>query len=82
MERAAKRDAQVPAASAKPLTAKRQPERTEGARPSADELAAFYADIFNSDGFLPANTISNTIREAMLTRGLVTPGRLRARGVW
>ena len=81
MERAAKRDAQVPAASAKPLTAKRQPERTEGARPSADELAAFYADMVNSDRYLPANAISNTIRDAMLSRGLVTPERLRARGV-
>ena len=47
----------------------------------ADELAAFYADMVNSDGFLPANTISNTIRYAMLSRGLVTPERLRARGV-
>ena len=78
MERAAKRDAQVPAASAKPLTAKRQPERTEGARVGADELATFYADMVNSDRYLPANTISNTIREAMLTRGLVTPWRSRS----
>ena len=81
MERAAKRDAQVTAAPAKPPTGKRQPKRTEGARPSADELAAFYADMVNSDKFLPANTISNTIRDAMLSRGLVTPERLRARGV-
>jgi len=35
----------------------------------------------NSDRFLPANAISNTIRDAMLSRGLVTPERLRARGV-
>ena len=81
MERAAKRDAQVAAATAKPTTAKRQHKRTEGTRPSADELAAFYADMVNSDKFLPANTISNTIRDAMLSRGLVTPERLRARGV-
>ena len=32
-------------------------------------------------GYLPANTISNTLRDAMLSRGLVTPERLRARGV-
>ena len=50
------------ATSAKPTTAKRQPKRKAGARPSADELAAFYADRVNSDGFLPANTISNTLR--------------------
>ena len=81
MERAAKRDAQGAATSPKALTGKRQPKRAEGARPSADELAAFYADMVNSDGFLPANTISNTIRDAMLSRNLVTPERLRARGV-
>jgi len=81
MERAAKRDALVLAASPKAPTGKRQPKRTEGARPSADELAAFYADMVNSDRYLPANAISNTIRDAMPSRGLVTPERLRARGV-
>ena len=81
MERASKRDAQDTAISSKPPTAKRQSKCTEGARPSADELAAFYADMVNSDGFLPANTISNTIRDAMLSRGLVTQERLMARGV-
>jgi len=81
MERAAKRDAQVAAASPQAPTGKRQPKRSEGARPSADELAAFYADMVNSDRYLPANAISNTIRDAMLSRGLVTPERLRARGV-
>ena len=81
MERAAKRSANNPAASPKPLTGKRQSKPTNGPRPSDDELAAFYANMVNSDGFLPANTISNTIRDAMLARGLVTPERLRARGV-
>jgi len=81
MERAAKRDEQVAAASPKAPTGKRQPKRIEGARPSPDELAAFYADMVNSDRYLPANAISNTIRDAMLSRGLVTPERLRARGV-
>ena len=80
MERAAQRDAQV-AATSKPRAVKRQPNGTGAARPSADELAAFYADMVNSDRFLPANTISNTIRDAMLSRGLVTQERLRARGV-
>ena len=81
MERAARRDAQVADAKSNDQRAKRQPKRTEGARPSADELAAFYADMVNSDRYLPANTISNTLRDAMLSRGLVTPERLRARGV-
>ena len=46
-----------------------------------DDRAAFYAGLVNSDGFLPANMISNSIRDAMLARGLVTPERLRERGV-
>ena len=49
--------------------------------PSADEKAAFYADLVNSDRFLPANTISNSIRDAILAKGLVTAERLRERGV-
>ena len=81
MERAAKRDAQVAAASPKPTTGKRQASRANAPRSSDDEKAAFYDDMINSDRYLPANTISNTIREAMLSRGLVTPERLRARGV-
>ncbi|NEX48190.1 helix-turn-helix domain-containing protein [Pseudotabrizicola algicola] len=59
----------------------RRRKRDEGPRPSDDELAAFYADLVNSDRFLPPSTISNTMRDAMLTRGLVTPERLRERGV-
>jgi len=59
----------------------RRRKRKAGPRPSDDELAAFYADLVNSDRFLPPSTISNTMREAMLTRGLVTIERLRIRGV-
>lgn len=81
MEREATRFLQSAAASPKPSSSKRQSKPTDGPRPSTDELAAFYANMVNSDGFLPANTISNTIRDAMLSRGLVTPERLRARGV-
>ena len=81
MERAAKRDAQAAVAKSSDQTAKRQPKRTDGTRPGADELTAFYVDMVNSDRYLPANTISNTLRDAMLARGLVTPERLRARGV-
>ena len=83
MERAAQRDAQVPTNFSKPQGGKRQPKGTVAtARPSTDEVAAFYADIVNSDRYLPSNAISNTLRDAMLSRGLVTPERLRARGVW
>ncbi len=50
-------------------------------RPGIDELATYYAGLVNSDRFLAPSTISNTIRDAMLARGLVTPEQLRARGV-
>jgi len=78
MERAARHDTQT---ATKPPTAKRRPSRSDAPRPGDDEKAAFEADMVNSDRYLPANTISNTLRDAMLARGLVTPERLRARGV-
>ncbi len=59
----------------------RRSKADDGQRPSADDLAAFYADLVNSDCYLPPSTISNTSRDAMLARGLVTPERLRMRGV-
>ncbi|HSG54744.1 MAG TPA: hypothetical protein VLA45_04755, partial [Paracoccaceae bacterium] len=58
---------------------RRKPAKTP--RRSADELAAFYAGLVNSDRYLPANMISNTMRDAMLSRGLVTEEQLRLRGV-
>ena len=55
----------APAPAAKPIT----------------DLPAFYADLVNSDRYLPVSAISNTMRDAMLARGLVTAQRLRERGV-
>ena len=55
----------APASAAKPIT----------------DLPAFYADLVNSDRYLPVSAISNTMRDAMLARGLVTAERLRERGV-
>jgi hypothetical protein len=81
MERAAQRAAHAATADASNRKAKQPRKRDEGGRASPDELAAFYADLVNSDRFLPANTISNVMRDAMLARGLVTPERLRQRGV-
>ena len=81
MERAAQRDALAATATANGKKAKR-PSKGE-AKPalSDDEKAAFYAKMVNADGYLPQSVISNTIRDAMLARGLVTPERLRQRGV-
>jgi len=78
MERAAQRDAQ---AAANSLKAKRIHKAQSKPRPSPDELAAFYAAKVNSDAYLPASMISNAMCEAMLARGMVTPERLRMRGV-
>ena len=50
-------------------------------RATITDLAVFYADILNSERYLPVSSISNTTRDAMLARGLVTPERLRQRGV-
>jgi hypothetical protein len=54
-----------PAPAAKPIT----------------DLPAFYAKMVNADGYLPVSAISNTMRDAMLGRGLVTAERLRERGI-
>ena len=81
MERAAQRDAQTAIASAKSQKAKRRRKLEEVPRLSDDEKAAFYAKMVNADGYLPVSAINNSIRDLMLVRGLVTPERLRMRGV-
>lgn len=56
-------------------------KRAAAPLPSEDALARFYADMVNADGCLPPSAISNRVREVLLARGLVTPERLRMRGV-
>ncbi len=81
MERAAQRDVIAATANANAKRAKRRCTGEVKPLLSDDEKAAFYAKMVNSDGYLPVSSISNTIRDAMLARGLVTPERLRQRGV-
>ena len=81
MERAAQRDAIAAAENANGSKAKRQRKGEVKPPLSEDEKAAFYAKMVNADGYLPESVISNAIRDAMLVRGLVTPERLRQRGV-
>jgi hypothetical protein len=81
MERAARRDAQAAAESACGKTAKRSRKRETDPLPSPDELAAFYAAKVNSEEYLPNGMISTAMCAAMLERELVTPERLRQRGV-
>lgn len=80
MERAARQDAHA-ASAGKVRTPRRRRKSDPTPLPSMDDRAAFYAGLVNSDGFLPASMINNSIRDAMLARGLVTPERLRERGV-
>jgi len=81
MERTAQRDAQTAIATAKGQKAKRRRKCEDPPRISDDEKAAFYAKLVNADGFLPVSSINNSIRDLMLVRGLVTPERLKMRGV-
>jgi len=81
MERAAQRLAQGTSGKAGRQKTKDRRKLDDGPRPSPEELAAFYADLVNSDKYLPASMISNVMRDAMLARGLVTPDRLQMRGV-
>jgi hypothetical protein len=81
MERTAQRDAVTITADASSMRAKRQRNRNAGPPPSEDELAAFYAAKVNSDAYLPQNMISAAMCGLMLARGLVTPERLRMRGI-
>ena len=60
---------------------RRKPKGAQAATVTHADLPAFYADVVNSERYLPANAISNTLRDAMLARGLVTVERLRMRGV-
>ncbi|CAM3106932.1 Helix-turn-helix domain-containing protein [Paracoccus aminovorans] len=80
MERAARSaEATKPAEGDK--RRRRSGKSSDAPRASMDEIAGFYAGLVNGDGYLPSNAISNTVRNAMLERGLVTAERLRARGV-
>ncbi len=81
MERAARRHAQTVIAKAKGPTSKRRCKRDMGPPPSPDELAVFYAAKVNSDEYLPKGMISIAMCGLMLSRGLVTPERLRTRMV-
>jgi hypothetical protein len=80
LDRAMRRAAQRKTDDAGRNRHKRKHDPVSTAKPIVD-LPVFYADIINSDRYLPVSAINNTVRDAMLGRGLVTPERLRMRGV-
>ena len=61
---------------------KRRKATLDAVEPSKiTDLAVYYADFLNSGRYVSASSIKNTLRDEMLGRGLVTPERLRERGV-
>ena len=62
---------------------KRRKPKTVAAQETSPikDLPVFYAEIVNSDRYVPVSAISNSMRDAMLARGLVTSQRLRERGI-
>lgn len=80
LDRAMQRAAQRKVEDAGRKRRKPKAAPTPAAKPITD-LPAFYAELVNSDRYLPVSAISNTMRDAMLARGLVTAERLRERGV-
>ena len=76
MQRAAQRKAEEASRKRRnPKTAALQKTST------ITDVPAFYAGMVNSDRYLPPSAISNSMRDAMLARGLVTVERLRERGI-
>lgn len=80
LDRAMQRAAQYKVEDAGRKRRKPKAAPAPAAKPITD-LPAFYADLVNSDRYLPVSAISNTMRDTMLARGLVTAERLRERGV-
>lgn len=62
---------------------KRRKPKTVAAQETSPikDLPVFYAEMVNSDRYVPVSAISNSMRDAMLARGLVTSQRLRERGI-
>ena len=80
LDRAMQRAAQRKVEAAGQKRRKRKSEPAPATKPITD-LPAFYANLINANGYLPVSAISNTMRDAMLGRGLVTAERLRERGI-
>jgi hypothetical protein len=80
LDRAMQRAAQRKADEASRKRRKPKAAAALETRPIAD-LPVFYAEMVNSDRYVPVSAISNSMRDAILARGLVTAERLRERGI-
>ena len=80
LDRIMQRAAQRKAADASRKRRKPKAAASQETRPITD-LPVFYAELVNSDRYVPISAISNSMRDAMLARRLVTAKRLRERGI-
>ena len=80
LDRVMQRAAQRKADEASRKRPKPKAPAAQETRPITD-LPIFYAEMVNSDRYVPVSAISNSMRDAMLARGLVTAERLRERGI-
>jgi hypothetical protein len=80
LDRVMQRTAQRKTDEASRKRRKLKPAIAQETRPITD-LPVFYAEMVNSDRYMPVSAISNSMRDAMLARGLVTAERLRERGI-
>lgn len=81
LDRIVQRVAQRKAVEASPKRRKPKASSPEPSHRQITDVPAFYADLVNSDRYLPVSAITNSTRDAMLARGLVTAERLRERGI-
>ena len=81
MERAAVRHRSPPSGVSGSKRHRGKDRTQTDSRASLGEQLEFYSGMVNSDKYLPQNMISSGMCDAMLAHGLVTPERLRMRGV-
>ena len=80
--REARRRRLAQATSEAPAATERHAEKTSGPEPSAIDPVERMAAWINSDAYVPPSAVSNTMRDELLARGLVTEATLRRRQIY
>ena len=81
MERASQRHRSPPDGVSRSKRYRGRDRTQTDSRSNLEDQLEFYSGMVNSDKYLPQNMISARMCDAMLAHGLVTPERLRMRGV-
>ena len=81
MERASQRHRSPPDGVSRSKRYRGRDRTQADSRSNLEDQLEFYSGMVNSDKYLPQNMISSHMCDAMLAHGLVTPERLRMRGV-